>query len=139
MGQLGTLDGFTFQQMLDKLTPPAGFVTDLRIWGNTLLLTIEDHRAHAHFEGDRSTDRLTELLAALSDLGLDAAKALVSLSCREELIEVGSQKSFNVGVVQLGWAISTPATQKRGTPERKRETIDPRPQHQRAYRSENMS
>lgn len=139
MGKLSTLDGFTFQEMLDKLSVFAGFVTDLRCWGNTILVTIEDHRGAAEFEGDRSADRLPELLSELSDLGLDTSKALVSLSCRKEPVKAGSPETFNVGVVQLGWAISTPGAPMNRTPEQGTAANGLRPHQPGTCRSARLS
>lgn len=123
---MGTLEGFTSKEMLAKLTIPDGFVIDLRCWDNTILLTIEDHRAHADFEGDRSAAILTQLLDRLSDIDLDASKAIVSLGCRNEPLGAGRSETFNVGVVQLGWVIFAPDTRSRDASERMKGASSPR-------------
>lgn len=119
MGKLSTLEGFTFEDLLRKLSVPDGFVIDMRCWGNTILMTIEDHRGHPNFQGDRAGDILSEFIERLADVGLDAGKAVILLSCREESIKGNNPKSFNVGVVQLGWAVSAGPSTSRWKPGQK--------------------
>ena len=109
MGKPATLEGFSLRTLLDQLMPPAGFVMTMRLWDRTILLTIEDHRAHADFAGDCSPDRLPELLERVTEAGLDVRKAIVSLSSRKEPPQANKPESYNVGVVQVGWKVSVPA------------------------------
>lgn len=103
MGKLGTMEDFTFIGRLKKLTIPEGFTINLLCWENIVHLTIEDHRAHVDFKGDRSISILPQILDSLSDIDLDVNKAIVWLGCRDEQFGTDSRETSNVGIVQLGW------------------------------------
>lgn len=139
MGKLGTLEGFNLKDMLNKLPIPAGFVMDLRIWDNTILLTIEDHRACPDFQGDKAADRLPEFLDKIAELGLDSRKAIVSLGCRDEPLGTDSPDTFNVGIVHLGWVISVPATRQHDGSEQVTGTRRSQPSQLRVCRSVSLS
>lgn len=139
MGKLCTLEGFTLKDMLDKLMIPAGFVMDLRIWDNTILLSIEDLRARPDFKGDRAADKLPEFLDKIAELGLDAGKAIVSLGCRKERLGSDSLETFNVGIVQLGWVISAPAAPKCPIPKGESAASHSRPRQPPITRSTSFS
>lgn len=107
MGKLSTLEGFSPELITRKLRLPKGFSLTAKLCENMILIIIDDLRDHPDFEGDKSAGGWPDILQSLSEIGLDPAKAVISLRCRPEETKSNSKKTFNIGVVQLGWACAT--------------------------------
>lgn len=107
MEKLSTLEGFNFDGIIDDSRTPEGFSIEADSSEEIILITIEDRRGHPDFSGDRSADEWPCILQILARIGLDPAKAVVSLGCRNEAIRAGGKTTYNIGVVRFGWACAT--------------------------------
>ena len=107
MGKLSTLEGFKLDLITDTLNPPEGFSIRAETRENMILIFVEDLRGHPDFETDKSAGGWPDILKILSGIGLDPAKAVVSLGFRTEAVSSKGGETFNIGVAQLGWACAT--------------------------------
>lgn len=86
MGKLSTLEGFQLELITDKLNPPQGFSIRAETRENMILIFVEDLREHPDFKGRKSACGWSDILQTLSRIGLDPAKAVVSLGYRTEAV-----------------------------------------------------
>ena len=103
MGKPSTLKSFQFELIIDKLNPPEVFSIRAETRENMILIFVEDLREHPAFKGRKSACGWNDILQTLSRIGLDPAKAVVSLGFRTEAVNSNSGETFNIGVAQLGW------------------------------------
>ena len=103
MGKPSTLKSFQFELIIDKLNPLEGFSIRAETRENMILIFVEDLREHPDFKGRKPACGWNDIFQTLSRIGLDPAKAVVSLGFRTEAVNSNSGETFNIGVAQLGW------------------------------------
>ena len=103
MGKPSTLKSFQFELIIDKLNPLEGFSIRAETRENMILIFVEDLREHPDFKGRKPAYGWNDIFQTLSRIGLDPAKAVVSLGFRTEAVNYNSGETFNIGVAQLGW------------------------------------
>ena len=100
MGKPSTLKSFQFELIIDKLNPLEGFSIRAETRENIILIFVEDLREHPDFKGRKPAYGWNDIFQTLSRIGLDSAKAVVSLGFRTEAVNSNSGETFNIGVAQ---------------------------------------